>query len=160
MSMNGQKCILVAEDTDNDFFLLQVAFERSGVAANLVHAWNGEQALQYLAGEHPFTDRNKHPLPDLLLLDLQMPCFDGFEVLSNLQSRSEPGTVPIVVLSSSSLQEDAQKAASLGARDFLTKPSSIKDYERMALGIQERWLGHAVPLVPKPKADANTPAPP
>src|SRR2546423_1908513 len=107
--MNGQKCILVAEDSEDDLILLRRAFEKAGLSGKIEHAWNGEVALSYLAGEGPFSDREEHPFPDLLLLDLKMPSADGFDVLCKLKSRKGKAP-PVVVLSSSELEEDKEKA--------------------------------------------------
>ena len=146
---NQQKCILVAEDNGDDLLLLRLGFERAGLSHKLVHAWNGEVAWDYLAGEPPFSDRDQHPFPDLLLLDLKMPCLDGLGLLRLLQTHRELSALPVVVLSSSALESDKHQANSLGAREFLTKPTGIKEYRDMVLGLHQRWLGHAMSYVPK-----------
>ena len=147
--INQQKCILVAEDSGDDLLLLHLAFERAGLSHKLVHAWNGEVAWDYLAGKPPFSDRDQSPFPDLLLLDLKMPCLDGLGLLRLLQTHRELSALPVVVLSSSALESDMQQANSLGAREFLTKPTGINEYRDMVLGLHQRWLGHAIPSVPK-----------
>jgi len=149
-SVNRQRCILVAEDNEDDVVLLKLGFKRAGLADKLAHVWNGEIALDYLAGEPPFSDRNQYPFPDLLLLDLKMPRLDGLGLLHRLRSHPELRGLPVVVLSSSLLEEDAQKARSLGVREFLIKPTDIKEYRDLLLGLHERWLGPADPAVPRP----------
>ena len=143
--MNRQKCILVAEDDENDVFFVRRGFEKAGLTHKLAHACNGQVALNYLDGEPPFSDRNQHPFPDLLLLDLRMPCLDGFELLALLQPHRKLSTLPVVVLSSSILEADAQKARSLGAREFLSKPTNAHEYRDIALGLHQRWLGGTMP---------------
>jgi CheY-like chemotaxis protein len=145
--MSGQKCILVAEDNEDDLVLLRLGFGKAGLSHKLAHAWNGEVALSYLAGEPPFSDRDQHPFPDLLLLDLKMPRLDGFGLLHLLRSHPELNALPVVVLSSSLLREDAQKAKSLGAREVLSKPTDIQEYRDMLLDLHQRWLGPAIPHI-------------
>lgn len=147
--MSGEKCILVAEDDENDVLLLRRSFEKAGLAHKLEHAWNGEVALDYLAGLPPFSNRDEHPFPDLLLLDIKMPRVDGFDLLTLLQSHRELSTLPVVVLSSSLLESDKQKALSLGAREVLTKPVDIDAYRDLVLGLRQRWLEGNVSVVPK-----------
>ena len=143
--MNRQKCILVAEDNPDDFVLLRCGFEKAPLTHKLVHVCNGKLAWDYLLGEPPFSDRNQHPLPDLLLLDPKMPGLDGFDLLRLLQSHPELSALPVVVLSSSLVGSYVQTAKRLGAREYLIKPMSITEYRDMALGLHQRWLGGAIP---------------
>src|SRR2546430_4620434 len=148
--MNGQKCILVAEDSEDDLFLLRRSFENAGLSPKLEHAWNGEVALDYLAGVPPFSDRDQHPFPDLLLLDIKMPRADGFDVLRQLQSHHEWKTLPVVVFSSTILESDKEKAMSLGASEVVTKPLGMDEYRELVAGLRQRWLEHTAPSGPAP----------
>src|SRR6185436_18985237 len=95
------KKVLVAEDDPSDAFLLQRAFAASGVPAVLHFVRDGQEAIDYLGGEANYANREAHPLPDLLLLDLKMPRLNGFDVLAWL--RQQPGLrrLPVTVLTSS-----------------------------------------------------------
>ena len=146
--MNRQRCILVAEDEEDDFFLLRRCFEKAGLSDKLVHAYNGQLALDYLTGAPPFSDRDQHPFPDLLVLDVRMPHLDGFGLLRLLQSHRELSALPIVVLSSSLVETDVQKASSLGAREYLIKPTDLNEYRDLVLGLHQRWLGGIIPGAP------------
>ena len=73
---------------------------------------------------------------------------DGFELLRILQSHPELSALPVVVISSSLLEAAAQKAKSLGACEFLAKPTNINEYRDMVLGLHQRWLGGIIPGVP------------
>jgi CheY-like chemotaxis protein len=135
--------VLLAEDDANDVFFMQRAFEHSGLPNRLVVVSDGREALHYLQGTGPYTDRQSYPFPGLLLLDLKMPTMNGFEVLEWLQGRSEFNRLPIVILSGSSLPADVRRAEKLGADDYRVKTSNIKHLSQMLYELQARWLnGH------------------
>ena len=139
------KCILVAEDNEDDFRLLLRGFEKAALTHKLVHVCNGKIAWDYLLGEPPFSDRHQHPFPDLLLLDPRMPALDGFELLRLLKSHPELSRLPVVVLSSSLVDEYKQTAKRLGAREYLIKPMDLDKYRVLALGLHQRWLAKVSP---------------
>jgi len=132
--------ILVAEDDDNDFFLLERAFSNCEKAVRLLRVRDGLEAMQYLAGENTFADREEFPLPQFILLDLKMPYVNGFEVLDWLQRREElAGCIPIV-LSSSNQERDVKRAHELGARSYLVKPGSFVQLVQLIRTFEEYWL--------------------
>jgi CheY-like chemotaxis protein len=138
--MGGPRTILVVDDDKNDVYLLQVAIEDAGLAHKLVHVLDGQQGIDYLAGKFPFTDRVRYPYPNLLLLDLKMPMVDGFDVLAFLRSGGLPSVPPVVVLSSSFLNDDIQRARSLGAQDYIVKPSKFNEYIKLVQKLDRDWL--------------------
>lgn len=73
--------ILLAEDDPNDVFFMRRALQKAQIELPMQVVSDGQQAMDYLNGEGPFSDREQHPLPALMLLDLKMPFLDGFEVL-------------------------------------------------------------------------------
>src|SRR5215471_19867731 len=81
------KCVLVAEDDPDDRFMLRRAWRKAKLPHRLMDVSDGEQVIRYLSGSPPFDDRTRHPMPDLLLLDLKMPKLNGFDVLTWIQSR-------------------------------------------------------------------------
>jgi CheY-like chemotaxis protein len=132
--------ILVAEDEETDGLLLRLALKDTGLPNNLVIARDGREAVSYLNGDPPYTDRVAHPLPGLLLLDLKMPRMDGFEVLAWMATRPKLQHIPVVVVSSSSEPSDMAKARELGARDYLVKPHGFRKLTQMFRDLGERWL--------------------
>ena len=114
----GKGVILLAEDDPNDVLLIERAFQRTHVANSLQVVRDGEEALAYLSGQGPFADRERHPLPVLLLMDLKMPRKSGLEVLEWV--RQQPGLkrLPIVVLTSSNQGPDINRAYELGANSY------------------------------------------
>jgi CheY-like chemotaxis protein len=138
--MNNHAPILLAEDDENDVFLLQLAFQKAAVSHPLIVARDGQEAVDYLKGESPYGDRARYPAPALLLLDLKMPRMDGFEVLAWLDQQPELKGVPVVVLTSSAFEFDVQKARQLGAADYRVKPPQFENLLQIVHELKGRWL--------------------
>jgi len=140
MKESHSPAVLVAEDEPTDALILRMAFEQARIPLSLVVVRDGEEAVDYLCGNPPYTDRSVHPIPALLLLDLKMPRMTGFDVLAWLASRPDFKHLPAVVFSSSSEEQDVSRARQMGARDYLIKPNSISDYVKIVQTINTRWL--------------------
>src|ERR1039457_3119594 len=115
--------------------------QKVALASPIQVASDGQQAIDYLKGAGEFANREKFPLPCLVLLDLKLPYVMGLEVLKWI--RKQPGPVLIEILLTASA-EDADIAAAyrLGANAFLTKPSKASKLEDMAKAIKDFWLTH------------------
>jgi len=136
--MNNQlPTLLIVEDDENDFLFLQRALANEQFEVQVQHACDGVEAIEYLAGENDFANRDVHPLPNLMVLDLKMPRKNGFEVLAWLREHSEIGTLPVVVLSSSEEPADVENAYNLGATGFLVKPSSYLAYSEIVRTLKQ-----------------------
>lgn len=135
--------ILYAEDEANDIVLLRRAFQKADLPVTLATVSDGKLAIDYLAGEGPFADRERHPLPALILLDIKMPKVSGLEVLEWI--RQQPGfeSLPVLMFTSSWRSEDVDKAGRLGADDYLLKPSDPKGLTDMVKSLHGRWLSNA-----------------
>src|SRR6267154_114381 len=118
VSMSASKIVLVADDSENDFFLLQTAFKFAGLPHLLIPVSNGQMVVAYLQGEKPFSDRTIWPLPDILILDVKMPILGGFDVLRFLRQHPDLKAPAAVMLSGSILKDDQRQAASLGAAAY------------------------------------------
>ena len=138
--MSGHTTILVADDDQNDVFFLRRAFQKSGVNHAVIAVSDGQQAIDYLQGEADYGDRARFPVPVLLLLDLKMPKVDGFDVLAWMRTRPELEGLPVVVLSSSSREDDVQRARTLGAADYRVKPADFDELLVLAQDFTSRWL--------------------
>jgi CheY-like chemotaxis protein len=101
---------------------------------------DGVEAIQYLGGEGIYADRQQHPFPIMLLLDLRMPRKDGFEVLAWLQQQPGLKRLTKVVLTTSSEGPDINRAYDLGANSYLVKPPDADGLMDMLKRIQTYWL--------------------
>src|SRR4051812_10461929 len=121
--MADHSVILVVDDSDNDILLVRRALQKARVLNPLITVRSGEEAVQYLAGEGKYSNREEYPLPDLVLLDLKMTGMDGFEVLKWIRDHPTLRGMRVVVLTSSDRVFDVNQAYALGANSFLVKPS-------------------------------------
>jgi CheY-like chemotaxis protein len=125
--LNPSLNILVAEDNSDDLFLLRQAFKKAGVAHSLHEVPDGLEALAYLKGEAAFADRGLYPIPDVLLLDLNMPRMNGFEVLQWVRQDRHWKRLVVHVLTASARQADVARASELGANSYILKPSRVDE---------------------------------
>ncbi|MBV8068305.1 MAG: response regulator [Acidobacteriaceae bacterium] len=119
------KVLLYVEDEDAAVFLLETALQEAQIPVQLYRVSDGEQALAFLQKAGAYS---KAPRPDLILLDLNLPRMNGLEVLSEMQSHGDLRSIGVVVFTSSSLAADRRRSLSLGAREYITKPSSFDGF--------------------------------
>ena len=136
----NQPIVLVAEDRDEDLFMLHRSFQQLGFHTPVQYVRNGEQAIAYLAGEGRFANRLEYPLPSLLLLDLKMPRKNGFQVLEWIQQQPELNTLRTVVLTTSDDIFEVNRAYRLGASSFLTKPLNFTEFRDMIQAVHIYWV--------------------
>jgi CheY-like chemotaxis protein len=138
--VNNTLTILHVEDDPNDVMLIARAFRKIGATTQLQVLNDGEQALHYLSGANSFSDRDKFPLPALILLDLKLPRKSGIEVLEWI--RLQPGLkrIPVVMLTSSKQTVDIAKAYDLGVNAYLVKPVNFDGLLDMVKTLEAFWL--------------------
>ena len=129
--------ILLVEDNPGDVLLTQEAFKRAKIRNNLVVASDGEVALKILAKEEGYEDAKT---PDLILLDLNLPKFNGKEVLERVKSSDKLKRIPIVVLSSSKAEQDINQSYDLHANSYVTKPIDIQKLAAIVQSIESFWF--------------------
>ena len=132
--------VLLAEDDPDDVLLTQLAFEKACLVNPLQVVRDGEEAITYLKGEGQYADRQRFPLPILLLLDLKMPKATGFEVLEWLATQSGLATLPVAIMTSSDHDPDAARAYELGADSYLTKPPDPAALLALVQRLHAPWL--------------------
>src|SRR5450755_3525878 len=117
--------ILIVEDNEGDVLLVKEAWRESGVEFQLKHLADGEQALVYL---NDGVRASGAMAPDLVLLDLNLPKRDGWEVLQVLRGSPGHHRTPVVILSSSNAPEDLRRAAAINSLMYIRKPSNLDDF--------------------------------
>lgn len=145
---------LLVEDDENDVFLVQREFEKAPRHIRLQAVNDGEQAIRYLTGEGDFADRDRYPVPNVILLDLKMPRVTGFEFLEWLRSKSpeQLHLIPVLVMSASMLEEDINRAYGLGANSYIVKPANWQVFRRLIADLGIYWSEHVeTPEVRHPK---------
>lgn len=135
------KPILQVEDDSNDVFFLQHAMKRAGVANPIQVARDGQEAIDYLRGHKDYGNREKFPVPCLILLDLKLPYVMGLDVLRWIR-QDHRSSLPVVMLTASAEEADIVSAYRLGANGFLTKPSAASKLEDIVKAIRDFWLTH------------------
>jgi CheY-like chemotaxis protein len=121
----GERVLLYVEDEDAAVFLLETALREADIRVQLYRVSDGEQALAFLRCSGAY---EKAPKPDLMLLDLNLPRKNGLEVLSEMQHDAQLRDITVIVFTSSALSTDRRKSLALGAREYITKPSSFDGF--------------------------------
>jgi|SRR5579862_8215361 len=149
--------ILLVEDDDNDVFFFQHALNKAGTSTALQVARDGQEAIDYLRGDGKFAERAKFPQPGLILLDLKLPFVMGLDVLKWIRRESSLSPI-VVILSSSRQEEDLEAAYRLGANAYLVKPAEVGKLEVMVRAINDFWLmQNTVPSRSRALRDVQTP---
>jgi len=136
-SQHHQGCILLVEDNPDDIELTERAFRRSRLSNKVITRRDGQEALDYLFGED--ADGNANPLPDVILLDLNMPRVNGLEVLHKMRSSVRTRSVPVVVLTTSDEQRDVADSYQLGANSYIRKPVDTNDFFEAIQSLELYW---------------------
>lgn len=141
--INSDMPILVVEDNDEDFDMLQMTFQGTAIPNPLYRCSEGEEALEFLHRTGRYAVQNP-PRPGLILLDLNLAGLDGRQVLEHTKRDEELKSIPILVFSTSDNPKDVQGAYENGASGYLLKPVGLERFERMIRLFKEFWLGHIV----------------
>lgn len=129
--------VLLVEDNEGDVRLIKEAFSESKIDKTFNVARDGEDALNFLYGRGKYTERTK---PDIVLLDINLPKKNGFEVLESIKKDPELKKIPVIMLSSSSSEEHVIKSYDLNANCYVTKPVDFDEYIRAVKIIEDFWF--------------------
>ncbi len=136
----SRQTILHVEDDENDVELFGHACRRAGVTCQVHVVADGQEAIDYLSGGGKYADRQQHPFPHLVLLDLKVPRINGFQVLAWLRKHERSRRLPVVVFSSSDHEADVRRAYELGANSYLAKPTDFRELVELAAAVHRYWL--------------------
>ncbi len=137
--------ILMADDDADDREMTAEAFRDCQLNTQLLFVENGEQLMDYLHRRGPYANEQLYPMPGLILLDLNMPCKDGREALREIKTDPVLKQIPVVVLTTTSAEEDIALAYHDGVNSFITKPVSFQGLVDVVATLGRYWL-HIVDL--------------
>jgi len=132
--------ILHVEDDPNDVLLVARAFRKAETGAQLQVVNDGDQAVEYLSGANSFAQRDKYPLPALVLLDLKLPRKSGVEVLQWIRAQPMLKRIPVVMLTASRQTVDVNRAYDSGANAYLVKPVNFDALVEMLRTLDSFWI--------------------
>jgi len=136
--MNSKYRVLLIEDNPGDRKLTLEAFKELDFSYDLQMAFDGEQGIEAVNEFSTQTDKNEQP--DLVLLDLNMPKRNGFEVLSKIRENKSFRSVPVIILSTSASQEDIHRAYETGANCYISKPVDYDKFVHCLKMIEQFWI--------------------
>ncbi|MFB2918752.1 MULTISPECIES: response regulator [Aerosakkonema] len=135
--------ILLVEDNPADVLLMKRAFRKEDLSdISLQVVEDGDAAVLYLSGEGEYCDRERYPIPALILLDLKLPRRSGHEVLAWLRQQPQLKRLPVIILTSSKETIDVNQAYDLGVNSYLVKPPGFGALGEMLKTINLYWLLH------------------
>jgi len=134
------KAILLVEDNPDDEALTLRALKKNNIRNEVIVAHDGAEALEYLFGTGKFTGRNTDLIPQVVLLDLKLPKVDGLEVLRRLRADQRTKLLPVVILTSSTEEQDRIKGYDLGANSYVRKPVDFSQFIDAVRQLGLYWL--------------------
>ncbi len=134
------KTILLVEDNPDDEALALRAFKRHHIGNEVIVAHDGVEALDYLFGTGIYADRDLSIKPTVVLLDLKLPRLDGIEVLRRIRADERTKLLPVVVLTTSSEEQDMLNSYSLGCNSYIRKPVDFLQFSEAIRQLGMYWL--------------------
>ncbi len=131
--------ILIADDDTDDRLFIEKAFRQNGYAQAITFVEDGEELMEYLYRYGRYNEQNA-PWPNLLILDLNMPRKNGFQALGEIKDDPKLRRLPVVVMTTSSADEDVLKTYNLGVNSFVTKPFNFNRLVEMVDALKTYWL--------------------
>ena len=140
MNLGGEKKILLVEDNPKDVELTMLALRENRIANEIVVARDGAEALDYLLGTGSYSGRDTADWPAVVLLDIKLPKLDGLEVLKRIRADPRTHRIPVVLLTSSTEEQDKSMGYDLGANSFVRKPVDFGDFIAAVRDLGVYWL--------------------
>jgi len=137
---NRPRNVLVVEDNADDFELARLAFAASGCDAILHCARDGRECMNYLRQQGPFAGAC---MPDLVLLDINMPQMDGFAVMAEIAADAKLNHLPVIVLTTSDTENDVLRMHRLRCSAYVVKPADFNEFTRTIGALIEFWCSTA-----------------
>ncbi len=134
--MTQTQTILIVEDNPDDLELTLLAFEQTELEANIIIARDGVEAINYFLSQNQIST----PLPDLILLDLQMPRLNGLDLIREIRANPRTKLLPIVILTTSYEESDRLQGYSLGCNSYIRKPVNYSEFVNVMKQLAMYWL--------------------
>ena len=147
--------ILLVEDSHFDVELLQHAFRKAGLSRPMQVVRDGVDAMSYLLGVGEYADRDEHPAPSVLLIDLNMPRFNGLELLTWLRTQPDLQHLLVVVLTGTARQQDIDIAYRMGAKSYLVKPTQADEFQALINSFFDYWIEQNHFPMPEPTLEPH-----
>lgn len=132
--------ILLVEDNPDDATLVMRALKKCNLGNNLIHLSDGEQALNFIFGRGPFSDRKVEDKPKVILLDLKMPKVDGLQVLKAIREDERTSMIPVVIMTSSGEEKDIVATYASGVNAYVVKPVGFDNFSKAVAELGMFWL--------------------
>jgi len=132
--------ILLVEDNDDDIELVELALNSGFIANELDVVKDGAEAIDYLHCEGKYKSRSLDELPALILLDLNLPKVNGFEVLKEIRTNQRTKLIPVTIFTSSDQEKDIVESYKLGANSYIQKPVDFKKFKEAIKQLGLYWL--------------------
>lgn len=131
----NEKYILIVDDDDEDVFAFRWAMKYSLAHISVMHIDNGTEAIKYL-----LQGSEKHRLPELVLVDINMPGVDGYDTLAAIRNSINTKHLPVLMFSTSGAPKEVRRSYAEGANAHLVKPNSIEELRQLAASLTDFWL--------------------
>lgn len=132
--------ILLIEDNEGDIILTTEALTMGKIIKTITAIKDGKEAIDFLEKKHPYHNRQ---IPDLILLDINLPKMNGHEVLKTIRANNDIKHIPVIMFTTSSSENDILQAYQNFANCYLTKPSDADDFLKIVLSIENFWINYA-----------------
>ena len=140
MMLNNELQILLVEDNMSDAMLTIRVLKKHNLANNIVHLYDGAQALDFLFGKGEYEGRNLAEKPKVIFLDLKMPKVGGLEVLRQLKADDRTKGIPVVMMTSSKEEKDIVESHRLGVNSYIVKPVEFENFSKTVADLGLYWL--------------------
>jgi len=135
-----KRMLLLVEDNPDDEALTLRALKKNNISNEVVVARDGAEALDFLFCTGAYVSRDRHALPEVVLLDLKLPKIDGLEVLRRLRADERTRLLPVVILTSSKEEQDVVNGYRLGANSYIRKPVDFDQFVEAVRHLGLYWL--------------------
>lgn len=132
--------LLLVEDNDAHAEMVKRSFEQHKISNEIYHVDDGQKALDYIFREGEYTDEEKYPRPNCILLDLRLPKVDGLEVLRRIKSDDNTRKTPVVILTTSSADKDIAQSYEYNANSYVVKPMDFTKFESLMQDLGYYWM--------------------